>query len=81
MIFSLYISGFCLQLACKNDLDQRALELIEMIANPQLITLATKYAVKLNRQRLAEKLNDLALSLQESESDNNTDQNSVNIFD
>ncbi|KAF2895708.1 hypothetical protein ILUMI_10488 [Ignelater luminosus] len=65
-------------LACRNDLDQRALELVEMIANPQLVTLATKYAMKLNRQRLAEKLTELASSLQESEWDNtNTDQSSI----
>jgi len=54
-------------LACKNDLNQRALELMEMMADPQLITLATKYATKLNKQRLAEKLIEIASSLQDDD--------------
>ncbi|KAK5644872.1 hypothetical protein RI129_006172 [Pyrocoelia pectoralis] len=50
-------------LACRNNLDQRALELITMLSNPQLVTLATKYATKLNRRRLAEKLMEMASNL------------------
>ncbi|KAK4875420.1 hypothetical protein RN001_011842 [Aquatica leii] len=56
-------------LACRNNLDQRALELIGMLANPQLVTLSIKYASKLNRRRLAEKLTELAASLQNCDYD------------
>ncbi|XP_030761821.1 WD repeat and HMG-box DNA-binding protein 1 isoform X2 [Sitophilus oryzae] len=54
-------------LACKNDLDQRALEVIEIIGNAQILNLGLKYASKLNKRRLAEKLMELAGSLQAEE--------------
>lgn len=42
-------------LACKSSLDNRAIELLQMLRNPQLLNLCVKYAAKQNR-RLAEKL-------------------------
>ncbi|KAF5273925.1 hypothetical protein FQA39_LY01040 [Lamprigera yunnana] len=54
-------------LACRNNLDQRALELIGMLENPQLVALSIKYATKLNRRRLAEKLTELAGNLENCE--------------
>lgn len=42
-------------LACKSNLDDRAIELMQMLRNPQLLNLCAKYAAKQNR-RLAEKL-------------------------
>ncbi|KAB0794930.1 hypothetical protein PPYR_11769 [Photinus pyralis] len=58
-------------LACRNNLDQRALELVTMLSNPQLVTLATKYASKLNRRRLAEKLVEMASMLHDDGSNSN----------
>ncbi|KAL1505330.1 hypothetical protein ABEB36_004921 [Hypothenemus hampei] len=52
-------------LACKNDLDQRALELMQIIGDKRLLDLSLKYTTKLNKKRLAEKLMDLAGKLQE----------------
>ncbi|KAF5308706.1 hypothetical protein FQR65_LT06067 [Abscondita terminalis] len=63
-------------LACRNNLDQRALELIGMLANPQLLTLSIKYATKLNRRRLAEKLTELGATLQ-----NCDEESSFNLTD
>ncbi|RZC41194.1 WD repeat and HMG-box DNA-binding protein 1 [Asbolus verrucosus] len=54
-------------LACRNNLDQRALELMEIIANPQLLNLSTKYAVKLNKKLLAEKLMEMAAKIMNEE--------------
>nr|CAI5818265.1 unnamed protein product [Callosobruchus analis] len=47
-------------LACRNNLDERAFELMEIISNPQVVTLGLKYASKLEKRRLVEKLMDLA---------------------
>lgn len=46
-------------LACKSSMDDRALELLEMLGNSQLLNLCVKYAAKQNR-RLAEKLMEIA---------------------
>lgn len=46
-------------LACKSNLDDRAIELLEMLRNEQLLNLCVKYAAKQNR-RLAEKLREIA---------------------
>ncbi|XP_076266866.1 chromosome transmission fidelity 4 [Rhynchophorus ferrugineus] len=54
-------------LACKNDLDQRALELVEIIGNAQIVNLGLKYASKLNKRRLVEKLMELAEKLQQDD--------------
>lgn len=46
-------------------MEARAKELIEMIASPQLLPLAIKYASKLGRLHLAEKLGELLPQFQE----------------
>ncbi|CAH1099771.1 unnamed protein product [Psylliodes chrysocephalus] len=56
-------------LACKNNLDERALELMEILLNPQIITLALKYATKLDKRRLAEKLTELLSKVSEETED------------
>ncbi|GJQ71634.1 hypothetical protein Trydic_g11333 [Trypoxylus dichotomus] len=56
-------------LACKNNLDLRALELIELLENQQILSLALKYATKLDKRRLAEKLIEL-MSKSEFHSEN-----------
>lgn len=45
--------------ACRTEMEARAKELIEMIASPQLLSLAIKYAGNLGRIHLAEKLAEL----------------------
>lgn len=52
------------KLACKNHLDQRAFELIELLGNTQVLNLALKYASKMERRRLVEKLTDLASKIE-----------------
>ncbi|CAG9836570.1 unnamed protein product [Diabrotica balteata] len=59
-------------IACKNNLEERALELMEILMNPQITTFALKLASKLNRRRLIEKLTDLLARL--SEESNNADE-------
>ncbi|XP_057657701.1 WD repeat and HMG-box DNA-binding protein 1 [Diorhabda carinulata] len=60
-------------LACKNNLDERALELMEIVLNPQIISLALKYASKLDKKRLAEKLTNLLTKItRESENSKET---------
>jgi chromosome transmission fidelity protein 4 len=56
-------------LACKNDLDQRAVELMEIVAKPHLLNLCTKYAMKLHKKLLAEKLMELAAKLTNEDDD------------
>lgn len=46
-------------IACRSEMEARAKELIEMIASPALLPLAAKYASKLGRIHLAEKLGEL----------------------
>lgn len=43
-------------LSCKSDIDMRAFELIENLKDPQIVNLAIKYATKMQRKRLVEKL-------------------------
>ncbi|XP_008197856.2 WD repeat and HMG-box DNA-binding protein 1 [Tribolium castaneum] len=56
-------------LACKNNLDQRAVELMEVLSNRQLVNLSTKYALKLNKKILAEKLMEMAGRLMNDDDD------------
>nr|XP_023016671.1 WD repeat and HMG-box DNA-binding protein 1 [Leptinotarsa decemlineata] len=56
-------------LACRNNLDERALEFMEVLSNPQLIALSLKYASKLDRRRLVEKLMDLATKIADDTED------------
>ncbi|XP_025835963.1 WD repeat and HMG-box DNA-binding protein 1-like [Agrilus planipennis] len=53
-------------LACQNNLDLRAFELMTMLNNPVLVTLAMKYATNADKKRLAEKLLSLASTLRQS---------------
>lgn len=55
------------QLACRSEMETRAKELIEMIASPVLLPMAIKYASKLGRIHLAEKLGELLPQLEEQE--------------
>lgn len=59
------------QLACKSNLDHRALELVQMLGNPQILNLAVKYASKQNR-RLAEKLLEIAPMIGDENGENNS---------
>lgn len=54
-------------LACRSEMEARAKELIEMIASPSLLPLAIKYASKLGRMHLAEKLGELLPQFEEKE--------------
>lgn len=54
-------------IACRSEMEARAKELIEMLAMPSLLPLATKYASKLGRIHLAEKLNELLPQMVERE--------------
>ncbi|XP_022906813.2 WD repeat and HMG-box DNA-binding protein 1 [Onthophagus taurus] len=60
-------------LACKNSLDQRAFELIELVQNKQVTNLAVKYATKLERKRLLEKLIELQAKLESETGDEITE--------
>lgn len=57
----------CFQIACQSEYEPRAKELIEMTALPSLLSLAIKYASKLGRIHLAEKLGDLLPQFEEQE--------------
>lgn len=50
-------------------MEARAKELIEMIASPQLLSLAVKYASKLGRIHLVDKLSELLPHIEEQVSD------------
>ncbi|XP_055701937.1 WD repeat and HMG-box DNA-binding protein 1 [Phlebotomus papatasi] len=54
-------------LACRNEMEARASDLIEMIGCPQLVPLAAKYANKLGRIHLAEKLGQMLPQIEEIE--------------
>ncbi|CAH2050631.1 unnamed protein product, partial [Iphiclides podalirius] len=47
-------------LACRSEIEQRALELMELLKDDRLLPLAAKYASRLGRIHLADKLGDLA---------------------
>ena len=51
-----------LQLACRSEIEQRALELMELLKDERLLPLAAKYASRLGRVHLADKLTNLAES-------------------
>uniref|UniRef100_A0A0K8V9W1 WD repeat and HMG-box DNA-binding protein 1 n=1 Tax=Bactrocera latifrons TaxID=174628 RepID=A0A0K8V9W1_BACLA len=52
-------------LACRSEVEMRAKELIETIACPELLLLAVKYATKLGRIHLSDRLSDLMPQLEE----------------
>ncbi|CAH2102314.1 unnamed protein product [Euphydryas editha] len=47
-------------LACRSEIEQRALELMELLKDDRLLPLAAKYASRLGRMHLAEKLSNLS---------------------
>ncbi|XP_034835904.1 WD repeat and HMG-box DNA-binding protein 1 [Maniola hyperantus] len=47
-------------LACRSEIEQRALELMELLKDDRLLPLAAKYASRLGRMHLADKLSNLA---------------------
>lgn len=53
------------QLACRSENEVRAKELVEMIASPNLLPLAIKYANKLGRIHLSAKLSELMPQFEE----------------
>lgn len=59
------ISVNLLQLACRSENEVRAKELVEMIASPNLLPLAIKYANKLGRVHLSAKLSELMPQFEE----------------
>lgn len=54
-------------IACRGEMEARAKELIETLASPHLLPLAIKYASKLGRIHLAEKLGELLPQFKEQE--------------
>lgn len=56
-------------------MEQRAKELMEILASPQILSLAVKYASKLGRIHLAERLNEMSAAIEAQE------QNDLNNFD
>lgn len=49
-------------MACRSEIEQRALELMEILKDDRLLPLAAKYASRLGRMHLADKLTNLAES-------------------
>lgn len=67
-------------LACKADFDQRGLEIMEILANVQIVNLGIKYASKLDKKKLVEKLNSLSAKiLEDMEEDEPTYRNGQEI--
>lgn len=54
-------------LACKMEQESRARELLEMLANPEIVPLAAKYASGLGRIHLVSKLSDMMPSVEQKE--------------
>ncbi|XP_071453282.1 WD repeat and HMG-box DNA-binding protein 1 [Hetaerina americana] len=54
-------------LACRGDLDFRAVELCKMMPSSQVVMLAEKYASKLGKQHLADRINSVATQKIEEE--------------
>merc|ERR1719480_229455 len=54
-------------LACKSDHESRAVEVASLMPNVETLQLAIKYAAKLRRVGLADKLGQLAMDLQEQQ--------------
>ena len=51
---------FLLQLACRSGLDSRAISLCETMPSVEVVKLAAKYAAKLGKHHLAEKVTEVA---------------------
>lgn len=53
---------YLFQLACRSEIEPRAIELMELLKDDRLLPLAAKYASRLGRMHLADKLSNLAES-------------------
>ncbi|XP_067633364.1 WD repeat and HMG-box DNA-binding protein 1 isoform X2 [Eurosta solidaginis] len=62
-------------LACRSEVEMRAKELIETLACPDLLLLAVKYATKLGRIHLSDRLSELMPQLEEQNQRANQDLN------
>ncbi|CAG4978098.1 unnamed protein product [Parnassius apollo] len=63
-------------LACRSEIEQRALELMELLKDDRLLPLAAKYASRLGRMHLADKLTNLAEEWEKEAEKLNVAQNS-----
>ncbi|KAG6450529.1 hypothetical protein O3G_MSEX006602 [Manduca sexta] len=63
-------------LACRSEIEQRALELMELLKDDRLLPLAAKYASRLGRVHLAEKLTNLSETWEKDNERLNEAQNS-----
>ncbi|KAJ0182402.1 hypothetical protein K1T71_001771 [Dendrolimus kikuchii] len=63
-------------LACRSEIEQRALELMELLKDDRLLPLAAKYASRLGRIHLADKLTNIAQTWEEESDKLNVAQNS-----
>ncbi|XP_013197193.2 WD repeat and HMG-box DNA-binding protein 1 [Amyelois transitella] len=63
-------------LACRSEIEQRALELMELLKDDRLLPLAAKYASRLGRVHLADKLTNLADTWERDNEKLNVAQNS-----
>ncbi|XP_039757600.1 WD repeat and HMG-box DNA-binding protein 1 [Pararge aegeria] len=63
-------------LACRSEIEQRALELMELLKDDRLLPLAAKYASRLGRMHLADKLSNLADTWERESDKFNVAQNS-----
>lgn len=66
-------------MACKSDLEHRARELLELIAIPEIIPIAAKYASGLGRIHLAQKLAELMPEIEEKNKEINEKLNEPEI--
>lgn len=63
-------------LACRSEIEQRALELMELLKDERLLPLAAKYASRLGRMHLADKLTSLSETWERESDKMNVAQNS-----
>ncbi|KAL0901352.1 hypothetical protein ABMA27_006631 [Loxostege sticticalis] len=63
-------------LACRSEIEQRALELMELLKDDRLLPLAAKYASRLGRVHLADKLTDLGAAWERDADNLNVARNS-----
>lgn len=66
-------------LACKSEMEFRARELIELIAMPEIVPIAARYASGLGRIHLAQKLQDLMPVVEERQKEIETKMNEPDI--
>ncbi|XP_047354511.1 WD repeat and HMG-box DNA-binding protein 1 isoform X1 [Vespa velutina] len=73
---------FLIALACRNNVEYRAVELCEQIASQKVLDLAIKYAARINRTALMKKLESIAdIKEQQDEQKESNAQNDMNNHD